>query len=113
MRRMTDFERTLHHTVEHNSLLFLEEGVKRLIGENKQSEMDAIVLACTNIQIALELALRAYILKNKGLEFIIDKKQKDNNTDEEIEKLYAENRLKVIEFEAMKSQLKEKDRQNI
>lgn len=109
MRRMTDFERTLHHTVEHNSLLFLEEGVKWLIGENKQSEMDAIVLACTNIQIALELALRAYILKNKGLEFIIDKKQKDNNTDEEIEKLYAENRLKVIEFEAMKSQLKEKD----
>lgn len=53
--------------------------------------------------------MRAYILRNKGLEFIIVKKQKDNNTDEEIEKLYAENRLKVIEFEALKNQLKEKD----
>lgn len=33
MRRMTDLERTLHHTVEHNSLLFLEEGVKEIDGQ--------------------------------------------------------------------------------
>lgn len=106
---MTDLERTLHHTVEHNSLLFLEEGVKRLIGEGKHYETDAMVLACTNIQIALELAMRAYILRKKGLEFIVDKKQKVNNTEEELERLYAENRLKVIEFDAMKNQLKGKD----
>ncbi len=31
MRRMTDFEKLLYKTVEHNSLLFLEDGVKRLI----------------------------------------------------------------------------------
>jgi len=110
MRRMTDFERKLYNKVEHNSLLFLEEGVKKLMEGNCQVDItDAMVLACTNIQISLELAMRAYILKNKGLEYIIDKKQKEKNTDEEIEKLYAENRLKVIEFETMKNQLKEKD----
>ena len=112
MRSMTDFEWTLHHAVEHNSLLFLEEGVKRLVGEANHGEIDAMILACTNIQIALELAMRAYILKNRGLGFIIEKKQKDSNTDEEIEKLYAENRLKLIEFETMKNQLKEKNVSN-
>lgn len=108
MRRMTDFERNLYHTVVHNSLLFLEEGVKSLLDGGKKSDMDAMILACTNIQISLELAMRAYIIKNKGLEFIVDKKQKEENTDKEIEKLYAENRLKVIEFDAMKNQLKGK-----
>ena len=109
MRRMNDFERKLYHTVVHNSLLFLEDGLKRLITDGNNDLGDTIVLSCTSIQISLELAMRAYILRNKGLEFIIVKKQKDNNTDEEIEKLYAENRLKVIEFEALKNQLKEKD----
>ena len=32
MRRMTDFERKLCYMVEHNSLLFLEEGVKKFFG---------------------------------------------------------------------------------
>lgn len=101
MSRMNDFERKLYYTVVHNSLLFLEDGLKRLITDGKDDLSDTIVLSCTSIQISLELAMRAYILRNKGLEFIIVKKQKDNNTDEEIEKLYADNRLKVIEFETI------------
>ena len=57
---MTDFERELYHAVEHNSLLFLEEGVKKLTDSSCQEEVsDMMVLACTNIQISLELAIRA------------------------------------------------------
>ena len=106
---MNDFENMLYSTVVHNSLLFLEEGVKSMIGDGEKFTTDSMVLACTNIQIALELAMRAYILRNKGLEYIIDKKQKKEHTDEEIEKLYAANQLKVIEFDAMKNQLKGKE----
>ena len=109
MRRMTDFERTLHQTVEHNSLLFLEEGVQRLIGGTENCEMDDMVLACTNIQIALELAMRAYILRNKGLRFILARKQQELENEHELEKLYMENKLKVIEFDSMKNLLKGKD----
>ncbi len=109
MRRMTDFERTLHQTVEHNSRLFLEEGVQRLIGSTENCEMDDMVLACTNIQIALELAMRAYILRNKGLTFILAKKQQEFENEHELEKLYMENKLKVIEFDSMKNLLKGKD----
>ena len=47
---MTDFERELYHAVEHNSLLFLEEGVKKLTDSSCQEEVsDMMVLACTNI----------------------------------------------------------------
>ena len=96
---MNDFENMLYSTVVHNSLLLLEEGVKSIIGDGGKFTTDSMVLACTNIQIALELAMRAYILRNKGLEYIIDKKQKKEHTDDEIEKLYASNQLKVIEFD--------------
>lgn len=109
MRRMTDFEKLLYKTVEHNSLLFLEDGVKRLISGGHKGITDTIVLSCTNIQISLELAMRAYLLRNKGLDSILEKDQRKKYTDEEKEKLYLANKLKVIEFEAMKNQLKGKD----
>ena len=105
---MIDFEKTLYHTVVHNSLLFLEDGIKKLLSAGKESITDTIVLSCTSIQISLELAMRAYILKVKGLEFILDPKQKRENSNEEIEKLYVDNRLKVTGFDAMKNQLREK-----
>ena len=109
MRRMTDFERLLYQKVEHNSLLFLEDGVKSLITDGQKGITDTIVLSCTSIQISLELAMRAYLLRNKGLDYILEKDQRKNYTDEEKEKLYQDNKLKVTEFEAMKNQLKGKD----
>lgn len=106
---MTDFERTLYQKIEHNSLLYLEDGVKRLIAGNQNDMTDTIVLSCTSIQISLELAMRAYMLRKKGLESILDRKQQGIFKNEEKEKLYTENKLKVIEFDAMKNQLKGKD----
>ena len=105
---MTTFEGELYHTIEHNSLLFLEEGVKRLIETKEKEPRDVMVLSCTDIQISLELAMRAYVLRNRGLESILERKQQGVYTDEEKEKLYNENKLKVIEFEALKNQLKGK-----
>ena len=48
MRRMNDFERQLYHTIVNNSLLFLEDGLKRLITGSKNDLNDTIVLSCTN-----------------------------------------------------------------
>lgn len=58
MRRMNDFERQLYHTIVHNSLLFLEDGLKRLITGSKNDLNDTIVLSCTNIQISLRRVRR-------------------------------------------------------
>lgn len=106
---MNTFENSLYKTVVHNSLLFLEDGVKRMVENNEHSLEDTLVLSCSNIQIALELAMRAYILRVKGLDSILDRKQQGKYTDEEKEKLYLDNKLKVIEFDGLKNQLKGKE----
>lgn len=106
---MNTFERKLYKTVVHNSLLFLEVGVKRLIGNEKHSLEDTLVLSCSDIQISLELAMRAYVFREKGLESILDRKQQGKYSDEEKESLYLGNDLKVIEFEGLKNQLKGKE----
>lgn len=106
---MNPFEHRLYNIVVHNSLLFLEDGVKRMVENNEHSLKDTLVLSCSNIQIALELAMRAYILRVKGLDSIIDRKQQGKYTDEEKEKLYLDNKLKVIEFDGLKNQLKGKE----
>lgn len=106
---MNTFERKLYKTVVHNSLLFLEVGVKRLIGNEKNSLEDTLVLSCSDIQISLELAMRAYVFREKGLESILDRKQQGKYSDEEKVSLYLGNDLKVIEFEGLKNQLKGKE----
>lgn len=103
------FERGLYKTVVHNSLLFLEDGVKRLINDRDHPLADTLILSCSDIQIALELAMRAFVIREKGLESILDRKQQGRYTYEELERLYLDNKLKVIEFESLKNQLKGKD----
>ena len=106
---MNAFEKKLYKTVVHNSLLFLEDGVKRMVENGGRSLEDMLVLSCSNIQISLELAMRAYVLREKGLGNILDNSQRDKYTDEEKEQLYLDNRLKVVEFDSLKNQLKGKE----
>lgn len=105
---MKSFERRLYKTVVHNSLLFLEDGVKRLIGDKNHLLEETLILSCSDIQIALELAMRAFVIREKGLESILDRKQQGKYTEVEKERLYLDNKLKVIEFESLKNQLKGK-----
>ena len=71
---MNTFEQKLYKTVVNNSLLFLEDGVKRMVANGKLPLEDTLVLSCSNIQISLELAMRAYVLREKGLDSILDRK---------------------------------------
>ena len=105
---MNTFEGALYKSIVHNSLLFLEDGLKRMVKNEKSSLEDTLVLSCTNIQISLELAMRAYILRVNGLDSILDRKQQGKYTDEEKEKLYQDNKLKVIEFDGLKESTERK-----
>ena len=106
---MNTFEESLYKSVVHNSLLFLEEGVKRMVKNGRSILEDTLVLSCTNIQISLELAMRAYLVRVKGLDSILNRKQQGKFTDEEKAKLYQDNKLKVVEFDGLKNQLKGKE----
>jgi hypothetical protein len=102
---MNNFEHTLYDSMVHNSLLFLENGVRILIQSNNENIRDKIILSCSNIQISLELAMRAFILQERGIQSIVDKKHQNSPIDE-LEKLFNDRKLKVLEFEALKNQLK-------
>jgi hypothetical protein len=106
---MNNFEHNLYQAIKHNSLLFLEDGVRRIVDCEGKELNDIIVLSCTSIQISLELAMRAFILREKGISFLLVKKNGKEYTAEEIENLYLGNKLKVVDFEAMKNQMKGMD----
>ena len=96
---MNKFEETLYQTIKYNSLLFLKDGVKRIIDYGRKELYDIIILSCSSIQISLELAMRAYILREKGIKYLIKNKKKDGEyTYAEIEKLYSEKKVYVNLF---------------
>lgn len=101
-----DFTHNLYRQIVHNATLYLREGVGKLMEDQTGNMKDNMVLACSNIQIALELSMRAFLLRTKGWNSILDKKQQDRYLKDEIEDLYLSLQLKVIEFESMKKQLK-------
>lgn len=101
-QRIIDFTHNLYRQIVHNATLYLREGVGKLMEDQTGNMKDNMVLACSNIQIALELSMRAFLLRTKGWNSILDKKQQDRYLKDEIEDLYLSLQLKVIEFESMK-----------
>lgn len=64
-----------------------------------------MVLAIVNIQLAVELSMKASIVDFYGIrKVLIDKQVK--MTDLEIEQLFRENKLKVREYDSLKNFLK-------
>lgn len=104
----TNFTQQIYYQIIHNATLYLREGVEKLLEDKPKSMRDNMVLACSNIQIALELSMRAFLLRTNGWDSILDKKQQGKYTEAELESLYTSLQMKVIEFDSMKKQLKGK-----
>lgn len=106
---MNDFERNLLHRLEHNASVFLKEGFSKVIDDESTNtdsfDYDSMLIAVSEIQTSLEIALKAYLLSKKGIRYILDRKQQ-TLTDDQIEVEYSKNNLKVLEFEGLKNQLK-------
>lgn len=103
---MTEFESKLIEMIRRNALLFLERGVRLLTDNDESAIGDRIVLACADIQIALELSLRVFLIRGNGLRYIVDSKRREAPTEAELISLYEGNRLKVTEFDALKNSLR-------
>lgn len=96
----------------NNSIVFLKDGIERLVnkdnGDNDLIEPDLLILTCTSFQISIELAIKALIVVNEGIKGIINNKQQ-NLTDNKIEALFIENRIKTSEFDKLKNFVKSKN----
>ena len=106
---MTPFEKKIFDTLINNSFLFLSEALRRLIDRDPDGEgkldTNLLILTCAELQISLELAIRATLVKSAGINCIL-KSDQACLLEPEIEKLYSKNVLKVTEFDKQKHFLK-------
>jgi len=100
--RMTPFEKKIYDTLINNAFLFLSETLKRLLEQDSDGDgkMDTnlITLTCAELQISLELAIRATLVHSYGIKSIL-KNDQSCLSEYEIEELYVNNALKVTEFD--------------
>lgn len=105
MKKLTKEEDEIHQAIYNNSLIFFRDFVKRLVREDDggkdEISNELVVLVVASLQISMELALKAYIIRRSGLVSIIDKVT-GQKTHSEILNLFKENKLKSLQFEQLK-----------
>jgi len=95
----------IYDTVYGNAVLFLKRAIKELIatpGEYLPPEQ--AVVACVFIQMAIELGLKAYLIKNKSLSSILTNKHQ-GQTLQDIFTAFEKGDLKTKRFEDLKNMI--------
>lgn len=86
-----------------NSIYFLDEAINSInCGVSNQKNM---TLAIINMQISLELALKSSLANHFGLRKILVEKQ-TNLSEDELQRLFEENGLKIKEYDSLKNFIK-------
>lgn len=108
----TEFEKEAYKRLIDNSIVFLKDGIERLVNKDKGDddyiEHDLLTLTCTSFQISLELAIKGLIIERAGIRSILNNKQSELS-DDEIENLFKNNDLKTLDFDAQKNFIKSKN----
>lgn len=109
---MIELEKDITTELRRNSILFLKDGIERLLSKDNGDEYflshNLIILTCTSFQISLELALKALAVEKSGIRSILATKQ-EKLSDEGIKELYLSNQIKTREFERLKNFIKSKN----
>lgn len=109
VKKVTLFEKRIYDSLVDNAFLFFKEGFVRLLDRDKYKtgkiDVGLLTITCTELQIALEIAMRAVLVKASGINSILTRSQ-SQLSEEEIKELYGNNALKVTEFDAEKNYIK-------
>lgn len=109
VKKVTLFEKRIYDSLVDNAFLFFKEGFVRLLDRDKYKtgkiDTSLLTLTCAELQIALELAMRAILVKSAGVKSIL-KGNQSQLSDEKIEELYINNAIKVTEFDTEKNCIK-------
>ncbi len=89
-----------------NSIIFLNDAIKHF-NSNMQNH-SVRILTVVEVQMATELAMKYRVAEEYGIKTIFEKVS-DNIDDNELEKLFIENKLITREFENLKNFLKSKE----
>lgn len=101
-----DYENEIYKKVYQNSIIFLKDGIHRLINQddiNKETiDYELLILTCTSFQISLELAMNALLIEKKGLSSIIPSTVESTK----LIRQFKNNKLKTKSFEDIKKIIK-------
>ena len=89
-----------------NSTIFLNDAIKHF--NNNKQDHSTRILAVVEVQMAIELAMKYRIAEEYGSKIIFDNVPSDID-DNELEKMFTENKLTTREFENLKNFLKGKE----
>lgn len=102
---MTENEEYIYSTIYNNSIIFLKRGIKEtfLLTNFSKDEYnkEAGLFSSLFIQMSIELALKAFLIKKKGIKTILQERYK-NKTDEEILALFINDKLHTKRFQDLK-----------
>lgn len=105
---MTNFEKKIEERLKHGAEVYLKDAIERIISKddpNQPLDADLLSLSCASMQIALELAFKAMIVRMEGIEPILDSKQK-GLSENELQKKFEKNEIKVNTFDTTRSHLR-------
>ena len=100
---MNELKRNVFTALVHNASTFLNCSIQAI--NRGLSNRNNKIIAIVNLQMALELAMKAKVVKHYGIRYIIQNLTA-GTSDTEIQEKYNNNELKVKEFENMKNFLK-------
>ena len=101
-------DQTVLDAVRQNAFVFLNKAIVELCSHNDAGdaplEMDNATISVSLIQIAFDLALNAYAIKNNGVRSILNAKTA-NLSNREIKALFESNELPTKRFEDLKNDM--------
>lgn len=100
---------TAYDAIANNSILFLKKAITQLTEDNdidKPMERKDAILSSIYIQLSLELAIKAIVVKKTGFKNILNISRHNMDTEVDLLRKFNNNEIKVKEFETLKNFLK-------
>lgn len=110
---MTVYQRKIYDAIFGNAILFLKRGINEVLLHNDYNDTalnrETGIIATLFIQMSIELAIKAYLVKEEGVKSILMDKY-NSNTDEEIYNLFTNNSLHTRQYNNLKDILSSNQR---
>ena len=100
----------IHDTIRANASLFLRKAVVELVNDSDAEDAplsrDAAVVACVFLQMAIELATKAAIVRRSGIANILEPRRHAADDEPALAKKFSENAVATVKYEKLKHFMK-------
>ena len=104
---MSEDEEKIYQTVYGNAILFLKRAIKEILSQenpNETFDVEIGIVSSLFVQMTIELALKAFLIKNTGIRTILKQQYKDKS-DDDILASFEKNELHTKKYNDLKKAL--------